>query len=45
MTKPTDMCRLTDEFFSFLKAEIGNLRFAVNQTVVNATLLSLIRLN
>lgn len=25
--------RLTEEFFSFLKAEIGSLRFAVNQTV------------
>ena len=31
-----DMCRLTEEFFSFLKSEIGSLRFGVNQTVVNA---------
>ncbi|KAG0619726.1 hypothetical protein M758_4G160100 [Ceratodon purpureus] len=28
-----DMCRLTEDFFSFVKAEIGSLRFAVNQTV------------
>ena len=45
MTKLMDMCRLTEEFFSFLKTEIGSLRFAVNKTVVSADYLCLISLS